>query len=82
MMITLFWKILFVGKGKNIPGWNLYVKALDDEYRFIFHLHRGNGGSHQAEMAVSAPSGLYFHSLAPIYSPILATFLKILLSMP
>ena len=39
-------------KGKKIPGWNLYVKALYDEYRLIFLLWRNNGSPRQGEIAV------------------------------
>ena len=40
-------------KGKNIPGWNSYVKTLYDEHRRIFLLWRNNGSSRQGEIAVS-----------------------------
>ena len=40
-------------KGKNIPGWNLYVRTLYDEYRRIFLLWRSNGSPRQGEIAVS-----------------------------
>ena len=39
-------------KGKNIPGWNLYVKTLYDEYRLIFLFWRSNGSPGQGEIAV------------------------------
>ena len=39
-------------QGKNIPTWNLYVKALYDEYRHIFLLCGSNGSPSQGELAV------------------------------
>ena len=52
-------------QGKNIPGWNLYVKTLYDKYRRIFLLWRSNSIPRQGEIAVSMRKSQASFNLAP-----------------